>query len=364
MTHLLYLFLFLSLKTTLSLHLSGTFNTNEFFKFITRFGIQSTDMHDITTRGYIYGNISIIDSTGLKLNKSQPLPNNLLIMLTVMDYNYFIDYYNHRRIMPKSIACPMMFEKIAKTAYFFECNENGKQDFIRRVPCQSDFCVDEDRKENVIPGYQFTFKIQDFNQPRFWYVSLAACVRDACEWTDLYTGLNKAFNLSTTSQPCSYKIAYDIWLVNGNPNSSTRKQFEYQFSYELHDIFTIYLCSFVIYLCILPLIVYRVRKHFHKLYLQLLIYVAIELSSRFFSLVHNLVFSINGHGVYFMQIVGDLFEAIANSILILILISIAKGWTIRSQVLKTTPRSIVLGFVLQFILVLSHMIALVNNLYF
>ena len=106
-----------------ALHLKGTFKTNEFFKFVTRFGFQKTDEHnvDITT-GYIYGNISLV---GDNVHTNQSIPTNSLITLAVMDYNYFIDYYNERMILPRSAACSIMFEKIEKIAYFYNCNEEG-----------------------------------------------------------------------------------------------------------------------------------------------------------------------------------------------------------------------------------------------
>ena len=63
----------------------------------------------------------------------------------------------------------MMFEKIDKIAYYRDCHESGREDFIRRIPCENNkLCPDEDTAENVIPGYQFTFKIRDNNQARFW----------------------------------------------------------------------------------------------------------------------------------------------------------------------------------------------------
>lgn len=137
---ILHLLLVLLLKfTTNALHLKGTFNTNEYFKFITRFGIQATDSHNPQdTQGYIYGNITLVNSENLNFidNSTRKLPPNTLIMLTLLDYNFFIDYYTKRLIKPETTACSMMFEKIAKSAYFFQCNENSAGlDFIRRVPC-------------------------------------------------------------------------------------------------------------------------------------------------------------------------------------------------------------------------------------
>ncbi|RNA41211.1 transmembrane protein -like [Brachionus plicatilis] len=352
-----WLVLFMLFWSSNGLHLKGTFKTDEFFKFLTRFGIQSTNTIELnSTRGFIYGNIWLVDS--VNINKTKPLPRNLQIMLTSMDINYFIDYYEHRRIRPRSDACNLMFENINQKAFFFGCNENGKLDFIRHVPCfRNELCNDEDRKQNVIPGYQFTYKIQDVNQPRFWYLSLVACVRDDCKWKDLGSMIGNEKSVNGGKNP-SYTIAYDIWLVNGNPKSDHKSLFGYQFTYELQDVFEIYLCSFLIYFFIFPFIVHRIKNHFHYLYLLLFIYVTIELISRFLSMIHTLVFAFDGNGVYFLLFVGDLMEEIGISILILILISIAKGWTTRSKELKVNKKSIILGTLLQFTLITSHLVSL------
>ena len=357
-----YLTLLLLMNCTNSIHLTGTFNTNDFFLFITRFGMQSTDLHEMhyDTNGYIYGNISLVsvNNLNISLSKGDELPQERLIMLTVMDYNYFIDYYNKRRIVPASVACPMMFENIEKTAYFFECNENGHQDFVRRVPCPANKpCIDEDNHKNLIPGYQFKFKIHDSNQARFWYISLVACTREKCIWHDL----NSHSNTTKDQAHISFTVSYDIWIVNGNPASKSNNRFEHHFSFELHDIFEIYLCSFLIYLFVFPFICYRLYLHFHYMYLQLFVYVSIELSSRFFALTHNLIFAYNGRGIFAFQLFADLLEATASSILILILISVAKGWTIRSKHLLLSRQSVILGVLLQLVLVTSHVIGIVRN---
>jgi hypothetical protein len=346
--------LLLGEKKSCALHLKGTFNTDGFFLFLTRFGIQPTDLHnEHDTKGYIYGNITILNAHNI--NNTEKLDENQLIMLTVMDKNYFIDYYNKRRILPRFVACPMMFAGIEKTAYFYECNENGHQDFVRRVPCpRGKTCLDEDNQKNLIPGSQFTYKIQDSNQARFWYISLVACTRDKCVWRDLNTVGNQ-----TVDRPISYTIAYDIWIVNGNPNAKSNNRFEHEFSYELHDIFEIYLCSFLIYLFVLPLIAYRCYLHFHYMYVQVFVYVGVEVGSRLLALTHNLAFSFDGRGVIAFQFLADFLEVTASSVLILILLSMAKGWTIRSKQLILSRRFVAFGIFLQLTLVTSHMIALV-----
>ena len=390
-----FLFLFIlcssCIKSAESLHLKGTFNTNDYFKFLTRFGMQSTDSHfQKETQGYIYGNITLLNSENVNLidNATKQLPPNTLIMLTLLDYNYFSEYYAKRLIKPETTACSMMFEKIAKVAYFYECNEktNGL-DFIRRVPCgYSKLCVDEDDVNNVITNFQFTFRTNDLNQPRFWYISLVACVRDTqtCQWKFLSdyqedptrmpttsalnnatsTMANQTYNTYSHAKRSpripSYTLAYDIWLVNGNPSVSAKNRFEHQFSFELHDIFEIYLSSFVIYLFVMPFIGFRMYTHFHYMYLQLFAYVGIELTCRLLSLIHNIVFSFDGNGVVFFKFASDFLEALASSVLILILISIAKGWTITSKRIQTTRKSCLFGLFLQISLIVSHMISLVS----
>lgn len=347
-----------------AIHLKGTFKTNQFFKFISRFGFQPTDLHDEqSTQGYIYGNITLIDKDYFSNYSYQDIPS---ITLAVIDYNYFIDYYNRRLVRPRSSACSMMFEKIDKMAFFYECNEKGKEDFIRRIPCESGkLCVDEDTAERVIKNYQFTYKIRDYNQARFWFISIVSCTKNSksqnsnqCKWYDLSDYSYFELNKTSSNVPASYTIEYDIWLVNGHPYSNYKNHFEHQYSYELHDVFEIYLTSFIIYLFIMPFVVYRLVNNFHYLYLQLLVYISIEVTCRFLSLIHNLVYSFNGTGVYVFDLMSNFLEVLASSCLILILISIAKGWTVRSRFLKLTRSFYLLGIFLQIALVTSHMVSL------
>lgn len=157
-----------------------------------------------------------------------------------------------------------------------------------------------------------------------------------------------------------YTIHYDIWLVNGLPSAQHNNRLEHQFSYDVHDIVEIYVYSLAVYLFILPFILYRLRTHFHYLYTLLAVYVGVELVSRLFSLVHNLVFAYDGRGLYFMQFAGELVESLGGGLFIFILLVIARGWTIRSRELNISRRSYFMGFVLLAILVSSHMISLVG----
>ncbi len=117
-----------------------------------------------------------------------------------------------------------MFAKISTIAFDADCFPEGKEDFVRSVPCDGDggLCREEDDPPAVVPGSQLTYRIRDPLQARFWYVSLVSCRRDAdtCRWEHA----RGAANVS---------VDYDLWLVNGDPSRQNRNPFfKYQYSYD------------------------------------------------------------------------------------------------------------------------------------
>jgi len=145
-----------------ALHLKGSWKASEFFLFVAKFGFQQTNLNDKTdTQGYIYGNIT---SRG-PANASTPP-----VTLVVVDSEYFLEFYGNRSRVPRSRACPAMFGKIQTIAWDARCHANGQEDFLRRIPCpKGQLCPDEDNPERVVPGYQFTYAVEDTNQPRYIY---------------------------------------------------------------------------------------------------------------------------------------------------------------------------------------------------
>lgn len=141
-----------------ALHLHGRYSTKEFFRLLTKFGIQKTDQHRLDdTVGYIYGNVTLdCPTTNCSVSRT--------ILFLIADYEYFASLYTKKR----SHSCADMMTKIQTIAFHRQCHEQGTEDFWRRVPCQDNkVCSDEDQPENVIPNQQFTFKIRDINQPRY-----------------------------------------------------------------------------------------------------------------------------------------------------------------------------------------------------
>lgn len=152
---IVYLLIIVCFHSIYGTHITGTFKSNEFFKFLLKFGFQKTDRHQKDTHGYIFGNITA------KHPLSQP------ITFAVLDRSHFLEYYGNKSIFNKEQACKLMFNRLSTTAYDAQCNPPGKHDFLRRVPCpKNKLCVDEDSKWNVVQGNQFTYVIEDFRSPK------------------------------------------------------------------------------------------------------------------------------------------------------------------------------------------------------
>lgn len=117
----LLLFSLLLLKDVDTTHISGTFKTKDFFKFLIKFGFQKTDLHrQNESYGYIFGNVT--SKTNFSRN----------ITLAVLDRNHFLEYYENRMLKDKKFACANMFKTLNQSSYDMKCNDNG-QDYLRFV---------------------------------------------------------------------------------------------------------------------------------------------------------------------------------------------------------------------------------------
>lgn len=157
--HLLLIILLSGHLLVQATHLQGSFDTQDFFKFILKFGFQKAELHrPQDSFGYIYGNI-----TTASQDFHQP------VTLVVLDKSTFVDFYNNRSlsIFDRELACRHMFQRVQLLAYDVDCNAHGKRDFLRRIPCpKGQLCLDEDAPSNVIAGNQFTYVISEVSQPR------------------------------------------------------------------------------------------------------------------------------------------------------------------------------------------------------
>ena len=153
---------------------------------------------------------------------------------------------------------------------------------------------------------------------RFWYASLVSCylnssIPEHCSW-DI--------------NPQDVEIQYDIWFVNGNPFTKHVNPFEHQFSFELHDVFEIYLAFFIVYTFLVPIQLYALSRQKHTLPLILTTCMTMEYIGIVFNFVHIFKYAFDGVGVDMLHVVGDFIDQIAQCVFMLLLLLIVKGWTI------------------------------------
>ncbi|XP_022814458.1 integral membrane protein GPR180 [Spodoptera litura] len=312
-----------------STHIKGEFSTNEFFKFLVKFGFQKTDIHyQKETYGYIFGNITA--------NVTFKYP----ITFAVLDRGHFLHYYKSRDIVDKELACQVMFQNLNGTAYHPKCNAYG-QDLFRRIPCpKGELCVDEDTPWNVIKKNQFTYVIQNSGQPRFWYVSMVSCYLDevTCTWHH-YTGAPSSDNKTLTNIP--QIINYDFWLVNGSPNLSFYNTLLYQFSFDRQNTLELYLVFWLCYIILLPVQIYAVRTQKHPVTKLFTFSLVLEFIALCFNVLHTVKFAVDGVGFAGLAAAGDVLDIMSRTLFMLLLLLLAKGWAVTR--LELTYKPLVFG---------------------
>lgn len=311
----MYLLIIVSFHFISGSHVTGTFKSNDFFKFLVKFGFQKTDRHQKDTHGYIFGNIT------------SNYPFSVPVTFAVLDTAHFLGYYENRLKFNKEQACKDMFNRLNTASYDAKCNPRGIYDFLRRIPCpKGELCVDEDYKWNVVQGNQFTYVIEDFRKPKFWYISMVACYHNntSCDW-----------HYYDPVKP--YEINYDIWIVNGNPNQSTFNTLTYQFSFDQQNTLELYLVFWLCYMVLVPLQCYasRIQKHpVTKLFTASLLLDFIALSM---ILLHTLKFALDGVGYPNLSMAGDIFDILSRTSFMLLLLLLAKGWAVTRIELTWKP---------------------------
>ncbi|CAH0406889.1 unnamed protein product [Chilo suppressalis] len=318
--------LFLGVTST---RIRGEFSTNDFFKFLVKFGFQKTDIHyQKETYGYIFGNITS--------NQQFKYP----ITFAVLDGRSFLHYYKSRHITNKELACQVMFENLNNSAFHPKCNPHG-QDLFRRIPCRkSELCVDEDTPWNVIKKNQFTYVIENTGQPRFWYISMVACYLDesTCSWHH-YRGAPSKDNQTLTKN--SQTIHYDFWLVNGSPNLSLYNTLLYQFSFDRQNTLELYLVFWLCYVILLPVQIYAVRTQKHPVTKLFTFSLVLEFIALCFNVLHTVKFAADGEGFLDLSVAGDILDIMSRTLFMLLLLLLAKGWAVTR--LELTYKPLVFG---------------------
>ncbi|XP_013101477.1 integral membrane protein GPR180 [Stomoxys calcitrans] len=326
--HIIHLLAFLWCYeyTAMATRLQGSFDTQDFFKFLVKFGFQKAESHrPQDSFGYIYGNITS------HRDFHQP------VTLAVLDKSTFVDFYHNRSlsIYGRELACQHMFKNVQLLAYDVDCNPHGKRDFLRRVPCPwGHLCADEDAPTNVITGNQFTYVISEVSQPRFWYMALVACYRNrtTCQWHS-YDSLTAPASFLNNSIS---ELHYDIHVVNGHPNNSAAHPLTYEFSFDQQNLLEMYLIFLLVYIILLPMQIYAVRLQKHPVTKLFTLSLLSEFVSLVLITIHLIKFASNGKGQPNLQTSGDILDIFSRTTFMLILLLLAKGWAVTRQQISRT----------------------------
>lgn len=130
-------------------------------------------------------------------------------------------------------------------------------------------------------------------------MSLVACCRNTttCHW-EHYDG--------------HAELEYDIWLVNGNPNTSGLNSLTYQFSYDRQNTLELYLLFFICYIILVPLQLYAVRLQKHPVTRLFTASLLLEFVAVCLILIHTLKFALDGVGYKRLEIAGDICDILSR----------------------------------------------------
>jgi hypothetical protein len=302
------LLLFCWASFVISLHRTGKWNMNESVHIISRFGIQQLNpLNAENTKGFIYGNVTYVGEN-ISVNE-----NNRAALIIVPESQI-------KTILMESeyaASCGTMLKNFSQIAFEAKCLSGGRRsDMLRWAPCKKDgICEEEDKPKLIIPGYQFTFRIDEPIAPEYWYILLLSCtLNDKCNWT-------------TSTR--NYQIEYDIWLINGN------NAFSKQFSYEEQDIIHVYMFALLMYIALAlgqlratSLIRQNVLPRRQKLINTV---IGLKIAGLILQATDTYIFAFFGKSTVLFMFVGELCRVCAICCLILLLLLLSRGWAIQQR---------------------------------
>lgn len=119
-------------------------------------------------------------------------------------------------------------------------------------------------------------------------------------------------NASLSAELPSFKIDYDIYLVNGNPNQSSSNSLTYHFSFDQQNILEMNLIFFVVYLMLVPLQIYAVRIQKHPVTKLFTMSLILEFVSLVFILSYYAKYAASGMGNGILKTTGDILDILSR----------------------------------------------------
>jgi hypothetical protein len=331
------------------MRVTGKWSTSRFATTVARFGYNSGD------DGFLYGNITI----------------------TGQDYTYntativFVNgnYYNgktelYQGVQGRTRNCSTMMKPLVEVSLMpvKNCTKphlKNPKDFLRSVPCaQDELCPSPDWNVTgpVVPGSQLTFRVAT-SSPKDWFALLLGCSISPVQ-------ANSTKN--DTWKPCVWKrlpntiaVEYDLWLVNGDPSGS-RNFFIFQFSFELQGVLQMAIVFLALFvglgaIHLFGVLILKAPGHtLIRLYTASLFSESLGITFHF---IHYMIYAKNGVGIVSLRDLGDFCVIVTQCLFMLLLLLIAKGWTITTVYL--TNKKYVAGLWITYV-ILNIVLFIVN----
>uniref|UniRef100_A0A0N5ARR5 GpcrRhopsn4 domain-containing protein n=1 Tax=Syphacia muris TaxID=451379 RepID=A0A0N5ARR5_9BILA len=283
-----------------ALHVTGQCSTSgNHFQIIAKFGFQQFHHLDKEhSQGFIFGNVTSL--------------NNKIGLIV-----FFIFY-----------MCLLMNKTLLET----RCFPNGTDDIMRWIPCASGkTCINAPNQ--TIPGYQMALRMRQLDAPQYYYVVLLGCtLNENCSWVSVQENIN---------------VEYNLWLTNGNPMSTNKDFFSYQFSFDEQDTVVIYFVALIMYLT-LSIFEWKAvinGKQVKKLYSNqklLCLILSAKIIGLSLHLLNIVVFAYDGRGLLVARFLGEFLRLFATCVLYLLLILLSRGWLINDTGRSAINRTVII----------------------
>ncbi|XP_071962642.1 integral membrane protein GPR180-like [Antedon mediterranea] len=299
------------------MHIVGTWDSGSFSSLLAKFSFNPVSDSAMDGGGYVYGNVTL--QYGSAADDQQSLASFSLMLL---DKDAFPKYDD---VLSSQIfdSCSEIFDVLVdQTNYEMinRCNPKNMGKYIVEVPCQIDQICPTEREDDLVQDSQFTFQILD-SKPRYWYLVLLACYP--------YDNESMTKNCTWAQSTSDAVVDYNIWLVNGYPNGSFNfNPFTFQFSYEKQTILQMFMVFAFLYTILFPAQITAQCGQSHPLVKLLTLCLFLEYIGVVCYFIHYVLYAVNGKGFSWLEHMGQLFQIVMQCCFMLLLLLLAKGWTI------------------------------------
>ncbi|KAI6240993.1 TRNA dihydrouridine synthase 4 [Aphelenchoides fujianensis] len=290
---------------------------NEFF---TNFFVDPRGpAHPQTTLGFVFGNVTLEQSF-----KNRDTSNLAMFVIPESKLRSF----QHGDMW--QFDCDRILKDLSAVLYEPRCFNRGKRsDLMRWIPCPVDqFCVDETSKMSVIPGHQFTLRLEEPYVPEYWHLIFASCYLDTnCTWRE-------------TANPAP--IEYDVWFTNGHPSTGSLNT---QFSFEEQNVLEIMLLA-LFFFAILALLQWKActksRSHEVPMRMKIVSWIIVfEFCSLSLQILNSWKYAYTGSQFETITFIAEFLRNLSDCALCLILLLLGSGWSLRKPGIRLADNNAV-----------------------